>query len=158
MQYAACTPEDIAFLRTLIAGQSELSPCLSDPRIWNVSIITARNNQRDRINEEGSCWFAADHGVGLTHFYSLDELAGGDNPKTQQRRWKRGQKRINVRKEPTLSGLTRTDQDALWDCHPHMSDHIPAMLSLCVGILMMIRNNEATEPCVTKGQEALVIG
>ena len=59
---------------------------------------------------------------------------------------------------PTLSGLTRSDQYALWECHPHMSDHIPAKLSLCVGMPVMIRNNEATELCITKGQEAVVVG
>jgi len=88
MRYAACTPDDIAFLRTLIAGKSATSPCLSDPRFWNVSIITVRNNQRDRINEEGSRRFAEDHGLELTHFYSVDELAGGDNPEVRQHKWK----------------------------------------------------------------------
>jgi len=123
-----------------------------------VSIITARNNQRDRINEEGSRRFAADHGLELSHFYSLDELAGGNNPKGQQRKWKKGRSKGQPGREPTLSGLTRADQDALWECYPHMSDHVPAKLSLCVGMPVMIRNNEATELCVTKGQEAVVVG
>ena len=158
MRYAACTSEDIAFLRTLIAGRGERSPRLSDPRFRNVSIITARNNQRDRINEEGSRRFAADHGLELAHFYSLDELAGGNNPKGQQRKWKKGRSKGQPGREPTLSGLTRADQDALWECYPHMSDHVPAKLSLCVGMPVMIRNNEATELCVTKGQEAVVVG
>jgi hypothetical protein len=156
MRYAACTPADIAFLQSLIAGQNDMSPCLSDPRFRNVSIITARNNQRDRINEEGSRRFAADHGLELSHFYSLDELAGGDNPKARKHRRKRAQNLLT--KSPTLSGLTRADQEALWECHPHMSDHIPGKLSLCVGMPVMIRNNEATELCVTKGQEAVVVG
>src|SRR6266436_2054744 len=72
MRYAACTPEDIVFLQSLITGQSEMSPRLSDSRFRNVSIITARNNQRDRINDEGSHRFAADQGQELTHFYSLN--------------------------------------------------------------------------------------
>jgi hypothetical protein len=153
MRYAACTPKDIAFLKTLIAGQNENSPSLNDSRFRNVSIITARNNQRDRINEEGGRKFAADHGLELTHFYSLDELAGGDNSKRYKRRRKRGKNNT-----PTLSGLTRADQDALWECYPHMSDHIAGKLSLCIGMPIMIRNNEATELCVTKGQEAVVVG
>jgi hypothetical protein len=32
MRYAACTPDDIAFLKTLIAGKDEKSPSLNDPR------------------------------------------------------------------------------------------------------------------------------
>jgi hypothetical protein len=157
MCYASCTPEDIAFLRTLIPGRCKTSPCLSDPWFRNVSIITARNNQRDRINE-GSCRFAEDHNLDLTHFYSLDELAGGDSHKTKQCKWKRGMKKTDALKEPTLSGLTRADQEALWECHPHMSDHIPAKLSLCVGMPVVICHNEATELCITKGQEAVVVG
>jgi len=136
MRYAACTSEDIAFLRTLIAGRGERSPRLSDPRFRNVSIITARNNQRDRINEEGSRRFAADHGLELAHFYSLDELASGNNPKGQQRKWKKGRSKGQPGREPTLSGLTRADQDALWECYPHMSDHVPAKLSLCVWVCL----------------------
>ena len=158
MRYAACTPEDIAFLRTLIAGRGVTSPCLSDPRFRNVSIITARNNQRDRINEEGSRRFAADHGLELTHFYSIDELAGCNNLKVKRRKRKTGRNKGQILQEPTLSGLTRADQDALWESYPHMSDHVPGKLSLCVGMPVMIRNNEATELCVTKGQEAIVVG
>ena len=158
MRYAACTAEDIVFLQTLIAGKSDSSPCLSDPRFRNVSIITARNNQRDRINEEGSRRFAADHGLRLAHFYSLDKLAGDYDPKTRQRRRKRRRNRANIMQVPTLSGLTKADQEALWECCPHMSNHIPAKLSLCVGMPVMIRNNKATELCVTKGQEAVVVG
>ena len=70
----------------------------------------------------------------------------------------RGQNKGRTRKEPTLSGLTREDQDALWESYPHMSDHVPGKLSLCVGMPVMIRNNKATELCVTKGQEAIVAG
>jgi hypothetical protein len=158
MRYAACTPDDIAFLKTLIAGKDNKSPSLKDPRFRNVSIITARNNQRDRINEEGSRRFVADHGLELSHFFSLDELAGTENSKSHKRRRKRGQNRAKIMQEPTLSGLTRADQDALWECYPYMSDHVPAKLSLCVGMPIMIRNNEATELCVTKGQEAVVVG
>ena len=49
-------------------------------------------------------------------------------------------------------------QEALWSRTPSTSDHIPSKLSLCVGIPVMIRNNDATELCITKGQEAIVVG
>jgi hypothetical protein len=155
MRYAACTPEDIAFMRTLIPRLHTDFSCLNNLIFRNVSIITARNNQRDRINEEGSRRFAADCGVQLTHFHSLDELAGSVNRKVRRKR-KRGQQ--SFIKEPTLSGLTQVDQEALWDCYPHMSDQIPGKLSLCVGMPVIIRSNEATELCVTKGQQAAVVG
>jgi hypothetical protein len=157
MRYAACTPDDIAFLKTLIAGKDEKSPSLNDPCFRNVSIITARNNQRDRINEEGSRRFVADHGLELTHFYSLDELASSERLKNRRRK-KRSQHQAKAMQSPAFSGLTKADQDALWECYPYMSDHIAGKLSLCIGMPVMIRNNEATELCVTKGQEAVVVG
>ena len=49
-----------------------------------------------------------------------------------------------------------TIQNALWNCSAHSSDHFPGKLSLCLGMLVMIRNNDATELCITKGQEAYV--
>lgn len=33
---------------------------------------------------------------------------------------------------------------------------IPAKLSICIGMPVMIRNNAATEMCITKGQEGTV--
>ena len=49
-------------------------------------------------------------------------------------------------------------QKALWNCSPHSSEHFPGKLSLCLGMPIMIRNNDATELCITKGQEAYVVG
>jgi len=54
MRYAACTPEDIKFLKTWIAGRHSDQPKLSGKDFRNVSIITALNSQKDRINELGS--------------------------------------------------------------------------------------------------------
>jgi hypothetical protein len=46
----------------------------------------------------------------------------------------------------------------LWDSSPHSSEHFPGKLLLCLGMPIMIRNNDATELCMTKGQEAYVVG
>ena len=54
MKYAACTPEDIKFLKTQIVGRHPEQPKLSDKEFRNVSIITALNAQKDRINKLGS--------------------------------------------------------------------------------------------------------
>jgi hypothetical protein len=54
MRYAACTDADITFLKSRIAGRRSDQPKLSDKDIRNVSIITALNVQKDRINELGS--------------------------------------------------------------------------------------------------------
>jgi hypothetical protein len=54
MRYTTCTSEDIQFLKTQIAGRHSDQPKLSDKEFRNVSIITALNTKKDRINELGS--------------------------------------------------------------------------------------------------------
>src|SRR6267154_2022701 len=74
MRYAVCTPEDIKFLKSRIAGRCPDQPNLSDKEFRNVSIITALNAQKDRINELGSAHFATETGQTLTDFYSIDRF------------------------------------------------------------------------------------
>ncbi|KIJ96961.1 hypothetical protein K443DRAFT_75495, partial [Laccaria amethystina LaAM-08-1] len=74
MRYAKCTADDIKFLRSCITGRQPNQPKLADKRFRNVSIITALNSQKDRINELGSARFATDTGQTLTDFYSVDTL------------------------------------------------------------------------------------
>ena len=40
----------------------------------------------------------------------------------------------------------------------HTSEHFPGKLSLWLGMSVMIRNNDVTELCITKGQKAYVVG
>ncbi|KAF9471130.1 hypothetical protein BDN70DRAFT_820439 [Pholiota conissans] len=49
-------------------------------------------------------------------------------------------------------------RNTLWNSSPCTSDHIPGRLSLCIGMPIMIRHNDATELCITKGQEGFVAG
>ncbi|KAJ6591888.1 hypothetical protein B0H10DRAFT_1691920, partial [Mycena sp. CBHHK59/15] len=41
---------------------------------------------------------------------------------------------------------------------PCTSEGISGRLSLCLGMPIMIKNNDATELCITKGQEGVVVG
>jgi hypothetical protein len=54
--------------------------------------------------------------------------------------------------------LTPSLQKLLWDL-PHSSSdkHIPGKLSLCIGMPVMLRHNDATECCITKGAEGTVV-
>ncbi|KAK0449809.1 uncharacterized protein EV420DRAFT_1622065 [Desarmillaria tabescens] len=59
--------------------------------------------------------------------------------------------RSNVR------AITPHLRELLWAVPPSANDkHIPATLSLCKGMPVMIRSNSATELCITKGQEGSV--
>src|SRR5277367_1414171 len=74
MRYAACTTEDIDFLRSRIAGRNPNQPNLASKKFRNVSVITGLNSLKDRLNSLGSRRFAQETGQTLTDFYSVDTL------------------------------------------------------------------------------------
>jgi hypothetical protein len=156
MRYKSCTSADIAFLRTRIAGRGPNDPKLAQKRFRNVSVITARNAQKDKINELGIARFAAENNQTLHSFYSIDRWR---NPESKRKKGVRMQTKGSVidpiRKTNVLSPQL---QRALWEQPPASCDkHIAGKLTLCVGLPIMIRHNEATECCITKGAEATVV-
>jgi hypothetical protein len=54
------------------------------------------------------------------------------------------------------TNITEEDQNMLWDLPHSATDHNPGKLALCIGMPVMIRHNDATELCITKGQEGTV--
>ena len=152
MRYVACTPEDIDFLKTRVASQKDGHPNLTDARFRNVSIITALNAQKDKINAMGTMRFSNETGQELCDFYSIDLLNG----KSEARKKKRKGKGSRPRKQ--RYELNEFVREQLWDAPPSTSDHIAGKLSLCRGLPIMIRNNDATELCITKGQEGICVG
>lgn len=154
MRYKACTKNDLDFLRTLIPS-SNPSLSLADPKWRDVSVITAWNTHKDQINEMNAKRFAHENKVPLSYFYSIDKQS--KQAATPRRSRNSGRAPANPPSPPKLR-LTREVQDALWRSQPHTSEHIAGKLPLCVGMPVMIRNNDATELNVTKGQEAVVRG
>ena len=82
MQYAACTPEDIWFLNSHVASKLPGHLKLTESCFYNVSIITAWNSQKDKINKLGCERFAKDTGQQLTTFYSMDNMGASNYAKT----------------------------------------------------------------------------
>ena len=148
MRYASCTRDDLEFLETLRVDSDKLR---SDPNFKNESIITSLNTQKDQINESCSIRFAQETGQQLTHFYSIDKL--GNVGLERKKRGSRASKKISANVD-----IPDNIQKSLWESSPHSSEHLPGKLSLCLGMPIMIRNNDATELCITKGQEAYVVG
>jgi hypothetical protein len=149
MRYASCTSEDIQFLRSQIAGKGPSQPKLADEKYCNVSIITAFNAPKDRINQLGSERFAKDTSQTLTHFYSVDHFGEEENPAIEKK-WMKKKHTVN---DGDINPMLR---NVLWNLRHSASDHVPGKLSLCIGMPVMICNNEATELCITKGQEGHV--
>ncbi|KAJ7893477.1 hypothetical protein B0H13DRAFT_1485646, partial [Mycena leptocephala] len=149
MRYGACTPEDIAFLESRIAGFGPEDPKINSAAFRNVSVITARNSQKDTLNQLGAERFAAEYGRELTHFYSIDRLSTRPVDKSK---WRGSD-------QSRMKCINDRVQQQLWDAYPSTtSDFIPGKLSLCIGMPVMLRANDATEMCITKGQEAIVVG
>lgn len=49
-------------------------------------------------------------------------------------------------------------QEQLWDLPPGCTSHHAGRLHLCLGLPIMLRQNEATECGVTNGAEGIVVG
>ena len=58
LRFKACTPDDIAFLRTCVSSNVPGRSSVCDKVFRNVSIITGTNIQKDKINRLGALRFA----------------------------------------------------------------------------------------------------
>src|ERR1700726_189245 len=98
--------------------------------------------------------FAAETGQTLTHFYSIDRF--GSPPDAAEKR-SRGRKSKAASKHMS-NEISLTLQKIIWNLPHSATNHFPGKLSLCIGMPVIIRNNNATELCITKGQEGHVVG
>ncbi|KAJ7695913.1 hypothetical protein B0H17DRAFT_929974 [Mycena rosella] len=149
MRYAACTPEDIDFLRSRVASDCPDHPHLDTADYRNVSVITALNVHKDTINDLGAERFAADNRQELVDFFSVDKLT---TRAVDRFKW-------SGCEQARFKALGPKLQQALWNAMPSTtSEHIPGRLRLCVNMPVMIKANDATKLCITKGQEAIIAG
>jgi hypothetical protein len=150
MRYKDCSHADIQFLRSLITSQLPDRPSITNPEFRFVSIITARNAQKDEINKLGCQLFAQHTGQQLIDFYSEDTLKPSEDL---------GKGRRQGKAMKTSAKLTATQQKTLWNLsHSSADKPIAGKLSICFGLPVMIKSNVATELCITNGQEATVVG
>ncbi|KIM78332.1 hypothetical protein PILCRDRAFT_53340, partial [Piloderma croceum F 1598] len=122
--------EDVKF-RTALENMryKAYRPKLPDKIFRNVSIITAWNSQKDRINELGSAQFAKESDQQLVDFYSIDKWVIYDDI-TEPKRKRR--KRNNIAYNASI--MTLSDQEKLWKLPHHATQHVPGKLSLCIGM------------------------
>ncbi|KAJ3486464.1 hypothetical protein NLI96_g4222 [Meripilus lineatus] len=154
MRYARCTTEDIALLNTRVAKEG--GPSLHEQQFRHIPVITPRNAQRDALNSLGVVRFAAESGQALSRFYCLDSSGkNSTNPSVAKAR-KEDQRNLRGTKRSALFSVE--GQQALWDLPPTLTDHVPGVLDLCIGMPVMLKTNEATELCATNGAEANVVG
>lgn len=116
----------------------------------NVSIITACNSQKDRINELGCECYAKDTNQTLTYFYSEDMWISDSNIKPTAHKTKSHNRNTTY--------INKEEQQVLWNCALHTSEHFAGCSHLCLGMPVIIKHNDATELCITNGQEGIVAG
>jgi hypothetical protein len=75
---------------------------------------------------------------------------------TKGQRNKKGNEKIKYTQSST--NIVEGDQIMLWNLEHNATEHIPGKLSLCIGLPVMIRYNNAIELCITKGQEGTIAG
>jgi hypothetical protein len=149
MRYGVCTLEDVAFLKSRVVGRRPNDPKVNTADVCNVAVITARNSQKDLLNELGARRFAEDTNQTLEEFCSIDRLS---SRAVNKEKWK-------FSNQSELKKLGPRVKKTLWNSMPStVSDFIPGKLKLCVGMPVMLRSNDATELCMTKGQEGVVVG
>src|SRR4051794_29267126 len=146
MRYGACTPQDIMFLRSKIAGRRPEQPNVASKDFRNVAIICGIHAQKDRINQLRCERFADETGQQLTHFYSIDRWGKDEDP---AHRVKHGKKHAASKLTHLSNEIEFDEQMEIWKLRPGATDHFPGKVSLCLGMPVMIRNNDATELCIT---------
>jgi len=107
----------------------------------------------NRPNELGSVQFAKETNQHLIDFYSIDKWVTYEDIPEKGTGCKR-RKRVKATESSTI--ITQADQERLWELIHHATQHFPEKLSLCIGMPVMLWNNDATELCITKGQEGAV--
>ncbi|KZT09969.1 uncharacterized protein LAESUDRAFT_645761 [Laetiporus sulphureus 93-53] len=142
LRYKSCTQADIQHLKGYIAGHAADRPKLNQPRFRNVSFITPWNAYRDKINDLGCTCFVREIGQQLITFYSEDKKA----------------KHATVNPQRSSNVIDPETQRVLWNLPHDCTDNHPRKLTLCIGMPVMIKSNEATECCVTNGAEGVVAG
>ena len=155
MRYGKCTPEDIRFLKSRVAGKRPGQPNIAAKEFRNVAIICGRHTQKDQFNLLGSERFANDTSQKLTNFYSIDKWGKEVDPADKDK-W--GKSKAASKLKHKSNEIEFDDQLQIWKVRHGATDNFAGKLSLCIGMPVMIRNNDATELGITKGQEAFVAG
>ena len=137
LRYKNCTAEDLDYLQSRTVARKNQSHALAT-KFKDVPIITGRNVQRDKINLMCSEKYISEKRLESHSFYSIDKLISSKNNQ--------------------FSLMTCSLQNQLWDMLPVDSEHFPGKLTLCVGMPVMIKYNEATECSVTNGADCVVVG
>ena len=120
-----------------------------------VPVITPWNAHRDGINAWRTLEFAEKMKTPLVRFYSLDSWGvksqNSASVRQAQKEYERGVDPVR-----TTNAISARLQQALWDLPPSLTEHHAGILTLCKGMPVVLKQNEATELCATNGAQGIV--
>ena len=142
-------------MKSRIAGKEPNQPNVATKEFRNVAIICGLNSQKDQINLMGCERFAEDTNQKLTTFYSMDYW-GKETDITKKSKWGNAYKASGIKHKTNI--IESDIQNIIWNLPHSATENFAGKLTLCIGMPVMLRNNDATELCMTKGQEGFVAG
>lgn len=142
IRMGTCTDDDLSFLNSITAANTIKPKQFARDQFRYKSIITSRNVKRDLINSWSAIEFSKETGKELYEFYSIDNANSAECTD-------------RVRKKRRVA-LTEIEKHILWNLPPGKSSSIPGKLTICQGMPVIIKRNEATELCITNGAEGHV--
>ena len=89
----------------------------------------------------------------LQHFYSIDRLG---SPPYVAEKWPKGKKFKKSGKHES-NQMSPALWKIIWNLPHSATQHFHGKLSRCIGMPVIIKNNDTTELCITKGQEGHVV-
>lgn len=86
MRFRDCTEDDITFLKSRVTGRKDSVHTVTSAEFRNVSIITAWNVHKDKVNRLGTLWFANETKQELMDFFSDDTVKPPRNSTDTEKR------------------------------------------------------------------------
>lgn len=152
LRYKSCIQARHTAYKKMCRGHATDRPKLNQLRFRYVSIIMAWNTYRDKINELSCARFVRETGQQLITFYSQDKWRSDADEKREKT------KHVPVNPQRSTNMIDSETQRVLWNLPHDCTDNHLRKLTLCLGLPVMIKTNEATECCVTNGAEGVVAG
>lgn len=149
LRYQACTKDDIDFFASCEVDMDDDRRTLVSRMQRTTSIITCANVERDAINKRGAICFAEETGQTLQWFYAHDSPVDAQIP---------GHAKYRAASASVRAGpIGPLESRYLHKVAPNLTKNSPGAISLCKGIPVMLKRNDATELGITNGAEGTVV-
>lgn len=144
----SCDRDDIELMHSRVPRSNHPDIDLNDPKFAHESMITCLNVNRDLLNDVGVLKFAETKKQELRTFYAVDTFSNVRADKTKS----------TLEHNPIRSGnlIPKEQANKILTIQPGNTMHVPGRLSICKGLPVLLKRNDATELNVTNGAEGFV--